>query len=136
MLAINLESGNLRRHYLAKLPYDHDQPLHCHKHFCSVSFSDSISDAANVTSFIDSARQVHPVYATSGMHMPVLPHRAALTVSGNLSIKSIRNRETVALLPIFDKARHPSKSKKDIALLKKQLFMACFKVFPNHQADV
>ena len=38
------------------------------------------------------------------------------------------NRETVALLPIFDEKRHPGRTEEQMEMAKKSLFMKCMEV--------
>lgn len=54
------------------------------------------------------------------VHLPV----------GNLGLDANRsaNRETIALMPIFDGKRHPKVKEKDWPAVKKKLFLLCLQV--------
>ena len=91
--------------------------MHADRVFLTILYLNiNLIDAAHVTSFIDDSRICHPVYATIG----------------NLGDQANEeaNRETIALLPIFDETRHPRASAVQLRELSKILFLECMRVRP------
>jgi hypothetical protein len=86
-----------------------------------------ISDASHVTSFIDNTKLCHPVYAVAGSTTLLIRTDWPNRCQGNLGIYAnlAENRETIALLPIFDEKRHPGRTEEQMDLAKKNLFLQC-----------
>ena len=71
------------------------------------------SDASNVTSMVDSTKQVHPVYFSIANFIEIS------------NVNRVSHRDIAALLPLFDKRVHQQATVMKRRLLKKELFLKC-----------